>query len=96
VDGNGAVDLASPAKETAERELNLGRIVIGFRHAREDLGGVIEAVVDEVVEANVVITWQTYSARGAHAAPEKPRGDADGHEGQGQKKWGELKHSYGH
>src|SRR5579883_947692 len=49
VDRNRAIDLAAAAEEAAERELDLRRIAVRLRHAREDLDGMIEAVVDEVI-----------------------------------------------
>ena len=84
VDGDRPVDLAAAAKEAAERELDLGRIPVRLRHAREDLGGVVEAIVDEVIEALEVVARQAHGARGAVAAPEEIGGEADQHEGQRQ------------
>ena len=69
MDGDGAINLAAAAEQASERELDFGRIAIRLRHAREDLGGMIEAIVDEVIEADVVIARQTDGARGALAAP---------------------------
>ena len=54
VDGDGAVDFAALAHEAAERELDLGLVRIG-REPREHLGGAIEAVVDQVIEAREVV-----------------------------------------
>src|SRR5579871_1366852 len=84
VNGDRAVDFAATAEQTSECELNLGRIALGLRHACEDLGSVVEAVIDQVIEANVVVTWQPYGARGAIATAEKPGGQAHQDEGQGQ------------
>jgi hypothetical protein len=93
VDRDCTVNFAPSSKEASERELNFGRIVIGLRHARENLGGVVEAVVDEMVEADVVIARQAHSARRSHPSPEKPSGSADGHEGESEQKWRQLEHS---
>jgi hypothetical protein len=74
--------------------LNLSRIVIGFRHAREDLGSMIEAIVDEVVQTDVVVPWQTHGTRGSHAAAKEPGGNANGYESQSEQNWGQLKHLF--
>jgi hypothetical protein len=92
VNGNGPVDLAPAPEEAPERELDFGGVVIGLGHAREYLSGVVEAIVDEMVEAHVVITWQTHRARGTHAPPQKPGGSTDGHKGQREQKWRQLEH----
>jgi len=68
MDGYGPVDLATAAKKASQCELDRGGIAIRGGHAREDLGGMIEAVVDEMIEPDVVIPRQTYRARGTHAA----------------------------
>lgn len=68
MDGYGSVDLATAAEEASECELDLGGIAIRGRHAREDLRGMIETIVDEMIEADVVITRQTHGARCTHAA----------------------------
>jgi len=93
MDGNSSVDFAAAPEKAAERELNFGCVTIGLGHAREDLGGMVETVVDEVVEPDVVVARQTHRARSTHAAAEKPSGDADEHERQGEQKWGQLEHS---
>ena len=95
VDGDRAVDLATAAEQASERELDLGGVVVGFRHAREDLGGMIEAVVDEVIEAHVVIARQSHGARGAVAASEKPGGQAHQDEGQREEQRRQLEHGSG-
>ena len=92
VNGDRAIDLAAPAEQAPESELDLRGIALGFRHAREDLGGVIEAVVDEVIEADVIIARQAHGAGGAVAAAEKPGREAHQDEGQRQKQWRQLEH----
>ena len=74
--------------------MNFGRIVISLGHPRKNLGGVIEAVIDEVVQADVVIPRQTHGARSPDAPAEKPGSNANGYESQGQKNGGQFKHSY--
>ena len=69
MNGNGPVNLAPASEEASERELDFGGVVIGLGHTREYLSGVVEAIVDEMVEAHVVITWQTHRACGTHASP---------------------------
>jgi hypothetical protein len=49
--------------------LDFGRVAVRLRHAREDLGGVVKTVVDEMVEADVVITRQSDGSCSAIAAP---------------------------
>jgi hypothetical protein len=56
---------------------------------------VVEAVVDEMVEADVVIARQAHSARRSHPSPEKPGGSPDGHKGESEQKWRQLEHSAG-
>ena len=92
MDGDGAVDLAAAAEQAAQGELDLGRVAVGLGHAREDLGGVVEAVVDQVVEADVVVARQPHGARGAVAPAEKPGRHADQDEGQGEQEWRQLEH----
>ena len=92
MDRDGAIDFAAAPEQAPERELDLGRIAIRCRHAREDLGGVVEAVVDEVIEAHVVIARQANGARGPVAATEKIGGHAHQTEGQRQKHRRQLEH----
>jgi hypothetical protein len=92
MDGNSSIDFAPPPEEAAQCELNFGGIAVGLSHAREDLGGVIESVVDEVIEADVIVTRQAHGTRRSHAATEKPRSSADGYECQREQKWGQLEH----
>ena len=92
VNSDGAVDFAAAPEEAPERELNFGGVVIGLRHARENLGGMVEAVIDEMVEADVVIARQAHSARRSHPSPEKPGGSTNGDEGQREQKWRQLEH----
>ena len=69
MNGNGAINFAAPAKQAPEGELDFGGIALGLRHARKDLGCVVETIVDQMVEADVVITWQSDCTRRAIAAP---------------------------
>jgi hypothetical protein len=92
MDGDSSIDFAPPPEEAAQCELNFCRVAIGLGHTREDLGGVIESVVDEVIEANVIITRQAHGTRRSHATPEKPRSSTNGYECQREQKWGQLEH----
>ena len=69
MNGNGAINFAASAKEASQRKLNFRGIAVGLRHAREDLGCVVETIIDQMVEADVVITWQSDCPRRAIAAP---------------------------
>jgi hypothetical protein len=93
VDRNGAIHFSAAAEETSQCELDFGGIVIGLRHTRENLGGVVEAVVDEMVEADVIITWQAHRARSTHPSPKKPGGSTNGDKSQREQKWRQLEHS---
>ena len=93
MNGDGAIDFAAAAEETSQRELDFSGVVIGLRHARENLGGVVEAVVDEMVEADVIVTRQAHGARSTHPSPEKPGSSTNGHKGQREQEWRQLKHS---
>ena len=77
MNGNGAVDFAAPAKQASECKLDFGGIAIGLRHARKDLGRMVEAIVDQMVEADVIVSRQTYSTRRAVTAAEYPGGNAN-------------------
>ena len=68
MDGYSPIHLTTAAEKASQCELDLGGIAIRGGHAREDLSGMIETIVDEVIEADVVITRQTHSARCTHAA----------------------------
>ncbi len=92
MDGNGAVYLAAAAEKAPERKLDFSGIAVCLGHTRENLSCVIEAIVDEVIEADVVIARQADSARGTHAATEEPSRNAYQDERQGEQKWGQLKH----
>jgi hypothetical protein len=92
VNGNGSVDLTPAPEEAPERELDFGSVVIGLGHARKYLGGVVEAIVDEMVEAHVIVTGETHRAGGTHASAQKPGGRTDGHKGQCEQKWRQLEH----
>jgi len=70
MDGDRPIDLAAAPEQAPERELDLGGIAVGLGHAGEDLRGVVETVVDEMVEADVVVAWQAH----VRAAPlRRPR-----------------------
>ncbi len=77
MDGDRAVDLAAAAEQAPERELDLRGIAVRLGHAREDLGGMVEAIVDQVVEADVVVARQ---AHGACRAVARPRNKRRGHQ----------------
>ncbi len=93
VDGDRAVDLTAAPEQAPERELDLGGISVRLRHAREDLRGVIEAVVDEVIEAFVVVTRQAHGAGRAVLAAEKIGGQAHYDEGQREKHRRQFEHA---
>ena len=57
-------------------------------------GGVIETVVDQVVQADVVVAWHSYGAGRAITTPQYPGGNANGYEGKCEQDWGELDHGY--
>src|SRR6516164_7794550 len=92
VNGDRAVDLAAPPEQAAESELDLGGIAVGFRHAREDLGRMVETIVDEVVEPDVVIARQAHRAGDTVTAAEKPGCQPHEDEGQRQEQWRQLEH----
>jgi hypothetical protein len=71
MNGNGAIHLASPPEQAPQGELDFGRVA-ALGHARENLGRVVEAIVDEMVEAHVVIPWEAHSARRTIAAAKDP------------------------
>src|SRR6516164_6811449 len=93
VDSNGTIDLTPSAEQAAESELDLGSVTVRFGHAREDLSGVVEAVVDEMIEADVVVAWQAHRSGCAIAAAEKPGGQPYEDEGQRKKQWRQFEHS---
>jgi len=74
------------------RRGEVDRIVIRLRHTRKNLSGMIEAIVDEVVQADVVITRQTHRTRSPNPPPEKPGSNAHGYESQRKKYWRQLIH----
>jgi hypothetical protein len=69
MNGYGAINFAPAAKQTAKGKLDLRGIAVSLRHAREDLGCVVEAVVDQMVEADVVVTGKSDGSCSAMAAP---------------------------
>ena len=84
MDGDRAVDLAPAPEQTPQRELDFGSVAIRFGHPRENLRGVVEPVIDKVIEADVVVAWQAHCPRGNVAAAEKPRRCTDDYERQCQ------------
>src|SRR5207302_5053337 len=89
---DGAVDLAAAPEEAAERELDLSGIAVSRGHPREDLRRVVEAVVDEVIETDVVVARQPHGARGTVATSEIPSRGTHRNECQRQYKGGQLEH----
>ncbi len=83
---DGAIDLAAAAEKTPQRELDFGHVAVRFGHACEDLGRVLEAIVDEMVEAHVVVAWQAHRARRTITAPEEPGSGSDRDERESQEK----------
>jgi hypothetical protein len=83
----------SPApKHAAERKLDFHRIAVDLGHAREDFRGAVEAIVDQVVEPDVVVARQAHGARNPAAVPEAPGDAADDNERECQKQWRQLNH----
>src|ERR1700760_3107468 len=93
MEGNRAVDLAAPPEQAPQGELDFSRFTIGRGHAGEDLGRVVESIVDKVVEPYVVVAGKPDRSCGAIAATEYPGGNADRYEGQCEQDWRELDHS---
>src|SRR5262249_53733989 len=85
--------LAASAEQASQRKLDFRCIPVGLSHAREDLGRMIETVVDQVVEANVIVPWQSHGARGAITAAQYPGGNADEDERQRQHDRWQLSHA---
>ncbi len=92
MNGDRAIHLAAPAEQAAQGELDLGGIPVGLGHAREDFRGAIEAVIDEVIQANVVVTRQAHGACRGVTAPKYPGGEADEHECESEQEWRQLDH----
>src|SRR6267378_3623060 len=92
MDGDRPIDFPAAPEQAPQRELNLGGIATRLGHAGEDLRGVIETVVDEMVEADVIVARQAHGARGAVTAAEKICGETDEYEGQRQEQWRQLEH----
>jgi len=67
--GDGAINFTASTTQAAQGELDFRGIAVRLRHAREDLGGVVKTVVDEMVESDVVITRQSDGSCSAIAAP---------------------------
>src|SRR6202521_1476709 len=92
MDGDRPIDLPAAPEQASQRELDLGGIATRLGHAGEDLRGVIETVVDEMVEADVIVARQAHGARRAVTAAEKICGETDEYEGQRQEQWRQLEH----
>jgi hypothetical protein len=90
--GNGAIDLATASEEASERELNFGGVAFLLSHTREHFGSVIDAVVDEMLEADVVVTRQSHRACDRALAADVPRGCAYEHECEAEQKWRQVDH----
>ena len=71
--GDGAVDLPAPPEEASERELDFGGVAVRFRHAREHLRRMVEAIIDQVIEADVVIARQPHGTRPRRRRPRDQR-----------------------
>src|SRR5262249_13826516 len=69
------------------------RITVGLRHARENLRRMVEAVVDQMIEPDVVVPWQTHRAGDAVATPQKPGRQPHQDEGQREEQWRQLEHN---
>src|ERR1700728_1259668 len=93
MNGDGAVDLAAAAEQTPERELDFGGVAVRLGHACEDLRRMIEAIVDQVVEADVVVARQAHGTGRPVAAAEEPGGSKYQDERQRQQQWRQVKHS---
>ncbi len=92
MNGDRTVHLTAAAEQTSQCELDFGDIAVGFCHTGEDLGGVVETIVDEMIEAYVVVARQTDDARSAVAAPEEPGGGSDSDERKRQQNRRKFKH----
>ncbi len=102
-----ALNFTASPEETAERELNLGSVAAdgaallvlvqtGFHigHAREDLGGPIDAVVDEVIETDVVIAREANRTCDSTAPADVPGDGTDGDESEPQQKRRQVDHDF--
>src|SRR5450759_258297 len=90
--GNGAFNFAAASKQTAERELNLDRVAVNFGHTREDVGGAVKAIVDEVIEADIVVARQPHRARERPTMAKRPGDTTHDNECECQKQWRQLNH----
>ena len=77
MNGNSPINFAAAAKQASQGELNFRCVTVRLRHAREDLSRVVEPVIDQMVEADVVVARQSDCAGRAIAAPQYPAGEAD-------------------
>jgi hypothetical protein len=93
MDGDRPVNFTPAPEKTPEGKLDFGGITVSLGHPGEDLGGVVKTVVDQVIQADVVVARQSNSPGRTHAATEKPGGNADEHEREGEQKWRQLEHA---
>ena len=68
VDRDGAIDLATLAKQVAEREMRLDRLAVDLEHLDEDLDGLVGLLVEQVVDALEVVRGEA-ARRLAPVAP---------------------------
>ena len=68
VDGDGAIDFAAFAHQAAERELDVRVLGLGGE-PREDFGGAIEAIVDQVIEAGEIVDVAPHAPAARRARP---------------------------
>src|ERR1700733_126872 len=92
MNGDRAVDLAAASKDAAQGELDFHRIAVDLRHARKYLGGAVKAVIDEVVEPDVVVARQPDRSCDASAVSKPPGDDADDEKCERQKQRRQLNH----
>src|SRR5882724_2628509 len=93
MNGNRAINFTAPAEQAAQGELDFRGIAVGLRHARKDLGRMVEAIIDQMVEADVVVSRQPHGSRGAITAAEYPGGNADRYESQCEQDGWQLDHT---
>ena len=76
VQADGAVDLATAAKQMAERDLGLEGVLVEFRDVQEQLDGLVRLLVEQVVQAAEIgggqATDLVIAVAFAAAAPDDP------------------------
>ena len=91
-----ALDLAAPAKQMAQGEMGLERVVVDFRHLHEQLEGLVRAAIQhEIQTANVVgadVRRQVAVAVGVDLVDEAERPEHDEQGGQQERgvRWHRL------